>query len=216
MPKLIHSAFVKDEEHCIAMMLETILPFVEESYIMVDDRTTDRTKEIAESYGCKTKLFTFKNFGKTKNTLMYWTKDKSDWVFGLAPDEKITLDLGKKLNKIVHDIHDHPIDGVYFSRRHWSDLDMKDEYTKQNWYPDWQQRLIRNDFPRVHMVHYVHEVVVGLRKSLWVKEDLHHFNMYWKPRIDYDFEKMNVLYRELKKKQSLDGGRDIWPEGITF
>jgi len=53
MPKLIHSCFVKDEEHCIAMMLESVLPYVEESYIVIDDRTIDSTEEIAKSYGCQ-------------------------------------------------------------------------------------------------------------------------------------------------------------------
>jgi len=216
MPKLIHAAFVKDEEHCLAMMLDTVLPYVEESYLMIDDRTTDKTQEIAESYGCHTKLFTFKNFAKTKNSLMYWVKDKSDWIFGLAPDEKITEHFGEKLLQIVSDLDEKPIDGVYFSRRHWCDLEMKKEYTKQRWYPDWQQRLLRNDFPRIHMINYVHEVAVGLRRSIWIQEDLHHFNMYWKPRIAYDFEKMNAFYNELKKKQSLDGGKDIWPDDMKF
>lgn len=212
MPKLIHATFVRNEAHDIEMMLDTILPYVEESYIMIDDRTTDNTKELAEAKGCHTKLFTFENFGKTKNTLYKWLAGKSDWVFGLAPDEKITPDFGENLIDLVNKVHKTSIDGVWFCRRHWSDLDMEQEYTKQNWYPDWQMRLVRNAYPRIHFIHYVHEWQVGIRNDLRVKADIHHFNMYWKPRLNYNFDEMNKLYKKLQAAQRADGGKNIWPE----
>lgn len=212
MSSLIHATFVKDESHDIEMMLETILPYVDGSYVMIDDRTKDNTKELAEAMGCHTKLFRFENFGKTKNTLYDWVSGKSDWVFGLAPDEKITPDFGEELKVFVGKINPTDVDGVWFCRRHWSDLEMKQEYTKQNWYPDWQLRLIRNAYPRIHFINYVHEWQRGLRKEMRIQADIHHFNMYWKPRIDYDFEAMNQLYNKLKLAQRKDGGKNIWPE----
>ena len=211
MPKLIHTCFVKNEAHCIEQMLDTVLPHVEESYVLVDDATTDNTAELAKNKGCNVQLYTFDNFAKAKNTLLKWVNGKSEWLFGLAPDEKITPQFGKDLNQMVNDIHKSDVDGVYFSRRHWSDLEMQKEYTKQNWYPDWQQRLLRNDYPRIHCINYVHEVTVGTRRKLWIKKDIHHFNMYWKPRIEYNFDAMNTLYRKLQAKQREDGGKNIWP-----
>lgn len=212
MPKLIHATFVRNESHDIEMMLETILPYVKNSYIMIDDRTTDNTRELVESMGCHTKLFKFENFGKTKNTLYNWVKGKSDWVFGLAPDEKIMPDFGENLLKLLSQIDSTEIDGVWFCRRHWSDLGMKQEYGKQGWYPDWQLRLIRNVYPRVHFIHYVHEWHRGLREEMRIQADIHHFNIYWKPRIKYDFNEMNILYAKLQKMQHDDGGKNIWPE----
>lgn len=212
MPKLIHSTFVRNEAHDIEMMLETVLPYVSGSYIMIDDRTTDNTKELAEAMGCHTRMFKFENFGKTKNTLYKWVSGKSDWVFGLAPDEKITPDFGENLIELVAKLTPTPVDGVWFCRRHWSDLEMKNEYTRQNWYPDWQLRLVRNAYPRIHFLNYVHEWHRGLRKEMRVKADIHHFNMYWKPKINYSFDEMNALYNRLKQKQIKDGGKDIWPE----
>lgn len=211
-PKLIHATFVRNESHDIEMMLETVLPYVEDSYIMIDDRTTDNTKKLVEDMGCHTKLFKFENFGKAKNTLYQWIAGKSDWVFGLAPDEKIMPEFGENLLELLNQIDSTEMDGVWFCRRHWSDLHMKQEYGKQGWYPDWQLRLIRNAYPRIYFINYVHEWQKGLRKEMRVQADIHHFNMYWKPIIGYNFEKMNILYARLQKAQQDDGGKDIWPK----
>jgi glycosyltransferase involved in cell wall biosynthesis len=212
MLKLIHATLVRNESHCIADMLETVLPYVDESYIMIDDRTTDNTEEIAKSYGCHTMPATFENFAKFGNTLRKWISGKSDWYIGIAPDEKIGPELGQVLKDLINKAHPTDVDVIGFPRRHWSDLEMKEEYTAQNWYPDWQYRLIRNDYPRIHLKNYVHEWLVGDHKrALYRAADIHHFNMYWKPRINYNFEEMNKLYNKLKAKQRKDGGWDIWP-----
>lgn len=211
MPKLIHATLVRDEEHCIENMLKTVLPHVEESYVMIDDRTTDNTEEILRDYGCHVKHAKFENFAKFGNTLRLWIQGKSDWYIGIAADETITDDFGRMLPKLIEEVHPTEIDVVGFCRRHWSDLEMKKEYTAQNWYPDWQYRLIRNDYPRIHLINYVHEWLVGDRKRVQLKADIHHFNMYWKPRINYNFAEMNKLYNELKRRQRSDGGGNIWP-----
>ncbi len=211
MTRLVHTTFVRNEAHCIERMLDSILPYVDESYIMIDDRTTDNTKELIEAKGCKTKLFTFENFGKAKNTLMSWINPHCEWFFGLAPDEIILPAFGSNLKPLLDRIDPIDVDGVRFSRRHWEDLEMTKEYAKQHWYPDWQMRLVRCDYPRIHSRRYVHELTVGTRRVLEVKEDLHHFNMYWKPKIDYNWEEMKTLYRVLDERKKKDGGKDIWP-----
>jgi len=212
MPKLISANFMKNEAHCVNMMLDSVLPYVAESYVIIDDTTTDNTKEICDARGCHTKLFTFKNFGRTWNNLLNWISGKSDWTIFIAPDENIDPDFGEHILKIIEQAQNTNIDGVWFCRRHWEDLEKKKEYTKQNWYPDWQLRLIRNDYPRIHLINYVHEWPVGLRNDLRIRFDIHHYNMYWKPRIAYDFDKMNDLYNKLKAQQKKDGGVDIWPQ----
>lgn len=215
MTRVISANFVKNEAHCIEMMLDSVQPYVEKSYVLVDDTTTDNTKEICERRGCVTGLFTFENFGKTWNELLFRLKDKGDWLILIAPDETIDPDFGAMLQPLADKINETDVDGVWFPRRHWEDLEKKKEYTKQNWYPDWQLRFIRNDFPRIHLINYVHEWPVGLRRTLRMKDkDIHHYNMYWKPRIDYDFEAMNQLYNRLTQQQKKDGGKNIWPKGF--
>jgi glycosyltransferase involved in cell wall biosynthesis len=213
--KIIHSTLVRNESHCISRMLESVLPYVDESYVMIDDRTTDNTEEIAKSYGCHTMHAKFENFAKFGNTLKQWISGKSDWYIGVAPDETINKDFGENLRSIIESVHFKPIDVIGIPRRHWADLEMTKLHPKDaGWFPDWQYRIVRNDYPRIHLRNYVHEWLVGDRGRANYKDTaINHFNMYWKPRIDYNFDEMNKLYNALKAKQRLDGGVDIWPKG---
>ena len=211
--KITHAGFVKNEAHCIQRMFDAVLPWVDDSYELIDDTTKDDTEDICKKNGVATKKFTFINFGKAWNTVLNDLQGKTDWILFIAPDETITEDFGKSIRKIVDNVNSTEVDGAWFSRRHWEDLDMQIEYTKQNWYPDWQLRLVRADYPRIHAVHYVHEVMVGFRGQVYVKGfDLHHFNMYYKPRIDYNFDAMNKLYAHLAQKQKEERELDIWPD----
>lgn len=217
MPKLIHITFVKNEEHCIRNSLESVLPYVDDSYILIDDTTTDNTKYICDSMGCHTKYFKFENFGKAWNTLLCWVSGMGGWLFSIAPDERINKDFGEMLRPLFNQINDSEIDVVGFPRRHWLDLEMKEEYTLQNWYPDYQYRGLRNDYPRIHLVNLVHEWIVGDRKRILIKDkDIQHFNMYYKKRINYNFDEMNKLYNRLTEEQKKTGGINIWPETDTL
>lgn len=216
MPKLIHAIFVKNEAHCIENMLKSVLPCVDASYVLIDDMTTDKTKEILDDYGCNTKLFKFENFAKTKNTLLQWVNNKCDWLLGIAPDETIEPAFGKMVRTLIDKAEATELDAFYFPRRHWADVDktVLDPRDKV-WYPDKQARLLRSDFPRIHMVRYVHEVVSGVRKSMFIKDnDIHHFNCYWKKQIDYDWEAMNKLYKSLDVLHKKEGGKNIWPDQV--
>ena len=183
---------------------------------MIDDTTTDNTKEIAENYAGHVKDFKFENFGKNWNIMLAWVNGKSDWIINIAPDETISPVFGKMLCQKIDEYQNTEVDGFHFPRRHWLDLEMTNEYTKANWYPDWQLRLIRNDYPRIHVIYYVHEPIVGTRQTIIVREhDINHFNLYWKKRVDYNLDEMDKLYRRLKMQQDKDGGKNIWPEEIV-
>jgi len=209
--KLVSANFVKNEAHCIELMLDSVQPFVDDSYILVDKDTTDNTADICKSRGCKVEYFEFENFAKVWNTLLSWVNSATDWTIFIAPDETIDAEFGNFLRPAIEKMHTKTTDGMWFRRKHWVDLEKTKEYTAQNWYPDWQLRLIRNDYPRIHLVNYVHEWPKGIRKTIRTKMDIHHFNMYWKPRLNYNFEKMNTLYAKLQKLQKEDGGGNIWP-----
>lgn len=207
--KLIHTALAKDEAHCIGRMLDSVLPYVDESYILIDDRTTDDTMKVLEQYGCNVKVGKFENFGKFKNMSLKWVSGKSDWIIGIAPDETMNPGMGTSLREIISKVHNTNTDSVFFSRIHWKDLDMKQPVRWR--YPDWQQRLLRNDYPRIHATLYVHEYITGIRKTVRLNMDINHFNLYWKPKLNYNWEEVNKLYAQLQEKQKKDGGVDIWP-----
>lgn len=213
MPKIISANFVKNEEHCISEMLDCVKPWVEECYVLIDDTTTDSTEDICKSYGCFTKKFKFENFGKAWNTLLQWINKKSDWTLFVAPDETIERSFGEALLPLVEDMHGTDIDACWFTRRHWKTKDRSELFEKDSlWLSHVQCRLIRNDYPRIHAVHYVHEVMSGLRRSIISKGlEIHHHNAYYKPLINYNWDEMNQLYNRLAKEQKADGGKNIFP-----
>ncbi len=81
---------VKNEEEMLPGCLESIRSWVDE-IIIVDTGSTDRTVEIAESYGAKVYFQEWtKNFSYHRNFSI--SKATSDWIFIIDADEEFVLD----------------------------------------------------------------------------------------------------------------------------
>ncbi|MBD3380744.1 MAG: tetratricopeptide repeat protein [candidate division Zixibacteria bacterium] len=93
-PTISACMIVKDEEKFLPQCLDSIKDVVDE-IIIVDTGSTDRTVEIAESYGAKVYFHPWENdFSKARNqSLQYPTRD---WVFIIDADEE--LDRGSIAN----------------------------------------------------------------------------------------------------------------------
>lgn len=90
---------VKNEEHCLDRCLKSARDFVDE-IIIVDTGSTDRTVEIAESYGARIYHHPWENdFSKHRNqSLSYAT---GDWIFQLDADEELFGEDGKMLRRLA-------------------------------------------------------------------------------------------------------------------
>lgn len=86
---------VKNEEDCLVRCLESARDFVDE-IIVVDTGSTDRTVEIAKSFGALIYHHPWENdFSKHRNqSLSYAT---GDWVFQLDADEELFAEDGCKI-----------------------------------------------------------------------------------------------------------------------
>jgi hypothetical protein len=88
-----------DEEKTIERCLKSVLPYTENIVVGIDDRTTDRTEEIAKSLGAKT--FRFKwihSFSYAKNlcieNAMSLGMKYGDWILVMGSDfELISIDM---------------------------------------------------------------------------------------------------------------------------
>ena len=79
---------VKDEQDYLPQCLHNVKGEVDEIIVLVDDRTTDKTEEIAKEAGAKVSKFKWTDdFGDAKNKAL--DKVTSDWVLFLDADEII-------------------------------------------------------------------------------------------------------------------------------
>lgn len=98
----------KNEEKNISRCLESIKDIADE-IIVVDTGSTDKTVEIAKSFGAKTYFFKWdKNFSHARNASI--EKATMDWIIFLDADEELPKEEGLKLKQIINTT---PLEGFH-------------------------------------------------------------------------------------------------------
>ena len=101
-PSLSLATIVRDEEANLARSLNSVEDIVDE-IIIVDTGSTDRTKEIADSFGAKVIEFDWiDDFSAARNHALEAVT--CDWTLHLDADEEIVAGVGQ-LNDILRDRH---------------------------------------------------------------------------------------------------------------
>lgn len=99
MSKLSVVLAVRNEETSIGFCLESVRRLADE-IIVVDEYSTDKTREIAEEYGAKV-------FLEPHHDIFHITKQKAleratgDWILQLDADEVVTCGLAKEIVKVI-------------------------------------------------------------------------------------------------------------------
>ncbi len=94
-----------NEEANIARTLASVQPLVSDGkgeIIVVDSGSTDRTVEIAKSYGAKVFIEEWKGYAAQKNSAI--DKATGDWILSLDADEEVEPDLQRTLADILDGI----------------------------------------------------------------------------------------------------------------
>jgi glycosyltransferase involved in cell wall biosynthesis len=91
-----------NEEQNLGRTLESVRPLVADGQgeiIVVDSGSTDRTVEIAKSYGAKVFVEEWKGFAAQKNSAI--EKAEGEWVLSLDADESLEPDLTEDIRSVV-------------------------------------------------------------------------------------------------------------------
>lgn len=99
MNKITAVIITKNEEKMIRDCLKSI-SFVDK-ILVVDDNSTDKTREIARTFKAKVYLYSLSDFSKTRNFALQ--KVNTDWVLFIDADERVTPLLKQSILKAVKD-----------------------------------------------------------------------------------------------------------------
>ena len=199
MTKLSLNMIVKDDETLLKECLDKIKDAVDEIVIVIDNRTKDRSEEIAKQYGAKViKAEWHDSFAEHRNIAI--DNSTGDWILCLDADEELEPRLKESLRSLIET---DKYDAYRFPRRNLI----------TGKYPDYQTRLFRRGSGR--WVRRVHEVLnippervctINLHiihKQAWMKKS---------PQIQYE---RNMFYRRLEKMEGLTNvGEDEFNERV--
>ena len=141
-----------NEEANIGRTLKSVQPLVADGQgeiIVVDSGSTDKTVEIAKSYGAKVFTEPWKGFAAQKNSAI--EKAQGEWILSLDADEEVTT-IRPNIDKIL--LH-HPARVWEINRRN---LFLGRWIKHGGFYPDAKLRLFRRGEARFK-AHLVHETV---------------------------------------------------------
>ncbi len=220
-----------NEEANLARTLQSVQPLVADGngeIIVVDSHSTDRTVEIAKSYGAKVFIEDWKGFAAQKNSAI--DKAQGEWILSLDADEEVepslateiatTLSRWKEVDAVVRLRGCTPADAYYGSaREQFPAVDFSSYYDGFNlrrknfflgrwikhggYWPDPKLRLFRRAngrFP-ARPVHESAEVMVRRSAPLQHGALLHHSY----PTISDYIEHMN-RYSSLGAEMALAKG----------
>src|SRR5215467_4518218 len=91
-----------NEEANLGRTLQSVQPLVADGkgeIIVVDSGSTDRTVEIAKSFGAKVFVEEWKGFAAQKNSAL--DKATGDWILSLDADEEVTPELAEDIQAAI-------------------------------------------------------------------------------------------------------------------
>lgn len=124
----------KNEEANLARTLESVR--WADEIVIVDCGSTDRTAEIAQEYGAKVFVESWKGFGAQKNSAI--EKCTSDWLLALDADEEVSAELAGEIRQMLAGRSEQ---GAYFLPRR--NFFLSRWVRHGGYFPDAKLRLLR-------------------------------------------------------------------------
>lgn len=125
-----------NEELNLGQALDSVAGWAKEIFI-VDSFSTDRTLDIARTYGCQIVQHSFENYARQRNFAVDELPIRSEWVLFLDADEWIPGALKQEISTVL--AASPQVNGYYLNRR----LIWMGRWIRRGYYPSWILRLFR-------------------------------------------------------------------------
>jgi glycosyltransferase involved in cell wall biosynthesis len=189
----------QNEERIIGRTLDAIKDLADE-IVVVDSGSTDRTQEIAKSFGARVLHQDWLGYSAQKNHAIGLAS--SDWILSLDSDEVVTPQLVAEIKQILTDENRAGLNGFKIPRV----LIIGDrQFRHGGFYPDAQLRLFRKGSGRFED-RIVHEAMTVDGVAGVLENDLLH---YAYTNID-DFAQTMDKYARLSAKHYYSLGKTGW------
>ncbi len=181
-----------NEEDIIGRTLESVKDIASE-IIVVDSHSTDRTRDIAKSYGAKVYVEDWKGYAEQKNSAL--KKCTQEWILFLDADEIVSEELK---NSIKKELKNPKADGYLINRRTY----YMGKLLKYTWQPEWRLRLVKKE-ANPKWKGEIHEVLeIESPKISKLKGDIYHYS--YKDLPDHvikamEFSKKVAFQKKTKK-----------------
>ena len=155
-----------NEESDIGRTLSSIEDLASE-IIVVDSHSTDKTREIAESYGARVFEEDWKGHIAQKNSAL--GKCTQEWILFLDCDEVVSDELKKK---IIEKVKSPEAEGYMINRKTY----YMGRFLKHVWQPDWKLRIVKKSSKPTWEGYDPHDIlnINGSIKKL--DGDLYHYS----------------------------------------
>lgn len=197
---------VRNEERYIERVLRSV-SWADE-IIVVDNESTDKTPDIAKSFGAK--VYRKKNdpmLNKNKN--LGFEQATKEWILNLDGDEEVTDELRYEIQDLLKKDSIAP-DGYWISRKNI----IFGKWIRHGlWWPDKQLRLFRRGKGRFPCNH-IHEYLIVDGKTADLSSPILHHNY---DSISQFLRKMDAIYTENEVLHLRQTGKQIvWHDAIRM
>ncbi len=171
MIKLSAIVITKNAENVVADCLDS-LSFCEE-IIVVDNNSTDRTREIAEKMRAKVFEYNAQDFSDARNFGL--KKATGEWILYIDADERVTPELALNIKNQISEA-ENPIaafrvkrKNFYFGNHEWPYIEHLEKLFKKNKLEEWHGKI--HESPRVkgkigeldgYLYHYTHRDLTSM------------------------------------------------------
>ncbi len=215
----------RDEERYIGDAIRSAAALAGETLVVLDPRTTDRTRAIAQANGARVVEEPFRSHAAQRNRAL--AHCRGAWVLFLDADERLTSELADEISRLERDgalSQVGPVDyqgytiprfNLYWGRR----------LHGGGWYPDRQLRLLRRGAAHYDEQRLIHELAEVEGPVGELRGHLLHINIEsWaelrRKQYAYAIKEAETLYlvgtRARPRNLLLQPAREVWRRWWTW
>lgn len=155
-----------NEELNLEKCLKSVAGIADEIFV-VDSYSTDKTLEIAESYGAKIYKHPFKNQAEQFNWALDNLPLEGDWILRIDADEVLIDELAKEIMEVIRTAPPE-ISGFYLRRRVYF---MGRWIRHGGYYPTWMLRLFRTGKGREEIREMDEHIILSEGRAGYLQND---------------------------------------------